>query len=405
MHQINLQKEKMKHLIISAIVFLTFSTQAQDQVNNKYGKGVFNTVAKDSSFAIKMNMRFQNLFIADTDLDGDLSDNDIATQFLVRRARLKFGGFAYSPKLTYKVELGLSSKDVGSPTPYTKDASRIILDAVLKYNFYKNVSVWVGQTKLPGNRERVISSQKLQFVDRSLVNSKYNLDRDMGLQLRNHHKIGGMVVREAFSISQGEGRNIASDNMGGLDYTSRVEFLPMGKFTSKGDYFGSDLKREEKPKLALGVTFDHHNHAARQNGNSKSYLSETRTLNTVFVDMMFKYKGLSIMAEYADKKSEGSPVIYEDFGFGSVAMESFNTGSGINAQIGYLLKSNWEFAGRYTVITPQDVTGRDDVSMYTFGVSRYVAGHYLKIQSDVSLTQENGSDDNLMYRLQVELAF
>lgn len=395
----------MKRLLTLATVFVALNSIAQDNINNKYGKGVFNTVAKDSSYAIKMNMRFQNLFIADGDLNNDASDNEIATQFLVRRARLKFGGFAYSPKLTYKVELGLSSKDVGSPTPYTNNASRIILDAVVKYNFYKNLSVWAGQTKLPGNRERVISSQKLQFVDRSLVNSKYNLDRDMGVQLRNHHKLGNMVVREAFSISQGEGRNIAADNQGGLDYTSRVEFLPMGNFTSKGDYFGSDLKREEDAKLSIGVTYDHHNHAARQNGNSKSYMSQTKTLNTIFVDAMFKYQGLSIMAEYADKKAINSPLVYEDFGFGLVSTGSFYTGSGINAQVGYLLKSNWELAARYTTITPEDVTGRDDISMYTFGVSRYVVGHSLKIQSDISLTQENGSDDNLMFRLQVEMAF
>lgn len=395
----------MKRLLLLATGFVALSANAQDEVNNKYGKGVFNTVAKDSSYAIKMNMRFQNLFIADTDLDGDISDNEIATQFLVRRARLKFGGFAYSPKLTYKVELGLSSKDVGSPTPYTNNASRIILDAVLKYNFYKNLSVWAGQTKLPGNRERVISSQKLQFVDRSLVNSKYNIDRDMGIQLRNHHTIGKMIVREAFSISQGEGRNIASDNIGGLDYTSRVEFLPMGKFASNGDYFGSDLKREEKPKLSIGVTFDHHNHAARQNGNTKSYMSETRTLNTVFVDAMFKYQGFSFMAEYADKQTEGTPLVYEDFGFGPIPTGSFYTGTGINAQLGYLLKNNWEVAGRYTTITPEKITGRDDISMYTLGVSRYVSGHNLKVQSDISLTQEEGSDDNIMFRLQIEMAF
>ena len=30
----------------------------------------------------------------------------------------------------------------------------------------------------------------------------------------------------------------------------------MGSFSSKGDYKGSDLKREKTPKLALGITYD-----------------------------------------------------------------------------------------------------------------------------------------------------
>jgi len=42
--------------------------------------------------------------------------------------------------------------------------------------------------------------------------------------------------KEIFSIAQGEGRNITSGNIGGHQYTGRVEFLPMGNFTSGGDY-------------------------------------------------------------------------------------------------------------------------------------------------------------------------
>jgi hypothetical protein len=43
--------------------------------------------------------------------------------------------------------------------------------------------------------------------------------------------------------------------------------------------------------------------------------------------------------------------------------------------------------------------------MYTLGFSRYVVGHKLKVQSDISYTIEEGSDDNLMYRLQIDLHF
>ena len=63
-----------------------------------------------------------------------------------------------------------------------------MLDAVVKYAFSKNQQIWFGQTKLPGNRERVISSMALQFVDRSNVNSKFNIDRDFGVQLQTQPK-------------------------------------------------------------------------------------------------------------------------------------------------------------------------------------------------------------------------
>ena len=57
------------------------------------------------------------------------------------------------------------------------------------WNFHENFELWVGQTKLPGNRERVISSANLQQVDRSLLNSRFNIDRDFGFQLRHHFNL------------------------------------------------------------------------------------------------------------------------------------------------------------------------------------------------------------------------
>ena len=70
----------------------------------------------------------------------DVDDNSDATssQFLVRRSRLKFDGFAFTPKLKYKAELGLTNRDIAinSEDGNTRDAARIILDAVLKYEFY-----------------------------------------------------------------------------------------------------------------------------------------------------------------------------------------------------------------------------------------------------------------------------
>ena len=61
------------------------------------------------------------------------------------------------------------------------------------------------------------------------MNSKFNIDRDIGIQLRHKLRLGGnWIIKEKFSISQGEGRNITEGNIGGLQYTSRLELLPFG---------------------------------------------------------------------------------------------------------------------------------------------------------------------------------
>ena len=354
------------------------------------------TLSAQTASTMNFNGRIQNLGLVE--MQGD----EIETNLLVRRARLKFEGVTINPKFQYKVELGLTNRDHGSPIPQTKNSARMILDAVVKYEICANTHLWFGQTKLPGNRERVISSAKLQFVDRSLLNSNYNIDRDMGFQLHQKFDVGNMKAKAIVSISQGEGRNITSGNDGGFDYTGRVELLPFGAFSSKGDYFGSDLKREAKPKLALGLTYDYNDQASRERGNTGSFLSQTRTLSTIFADLMFKYNGFSVMAEYAVKSSDESPVFVDEVD----GLEyNFTTGSALNFQVGYLLQSDWELAARFTSVTPEEVLAQDDVSMYTLGISKFLDAHNLKVQSDFSVVLEGEMAASYLARLQFELSF
>lgn len=366
-----------------------------------FGKGI-NVMAPDSSFSMKFNMRFQTLFVAETVL-GDDPAEDISTEMMIRRSRLKFEGFAFRPNIEYKVELGLSNRDLGRPLPETGNAPGLILDAVLKWEMIDNLELWFGQTKLPGNRERVISSQALQFVDRSIVNAEFNIDRDLGVQLHYKIEAGNVLIKPIASVSQGEGRNITAANQGGYDYTGRLELLPFGEFTGKGDYVGSDIYREEKPKLSLAVGYDYNDNAVREQGQLGSFLDGERDLSMIMADLMFKYRGFSVMAEYMDKTTS-NPVLTDTSG---TVIGSFVTGMGLSAQAGYLFKNNFEIAGRYSSVVYDEQLGEDAVNQYTLGVSKYIKGHSLKIQSDISLTETDNPDDDpeMMYRFQVEMAF
>lgn len=397
-----------KIAFFSFVSLFTSFSYAQDTVNHTFGKGIINVVAADSTWDMKFAARFQTLFIGDFAIDDQNNIVDANSNFLIRRSRLKFDGFIYSPKLTYKLELGLSNRDIGGAIPETNNSSRIIFDAVLKWNFYKNFSLWAGQTKLPGNRERVISSGNLQFADRSLVNSRYNIDRDVGIQIHNHHKIGKtFVIREVLAISQGEGRNITVGNLGGYDYTARIELLPFGNFTNKGDYFGSDLAREEKPKLSLGITYDMHDRAVREHGNTKSFMRTENgyfetDINTLFVDFMFKYQGFSMMGEYADKECKS---LFARNNQGDLTGDFITAGKGLVLQAGYLFKSNFELAGRYTTIDPDKKLPLPMLEQYTLGFSKYIVGHKLKVQADLSYTEREKLYDEFMYRLQFDVHF
>ena len=329
-----------------------------------------NYIAKDSSWSVKFAPRIQIL----SSTNWKYEDNEFGTantNFLIRRARLKFSGFVLSPKLKYKVELGLSNRDIAGASIYTGNAPRIILDAVVKWNFYQNFVLWAGQTKLPGNRERVISSANLQLVDRSLLNASFNIDRDLGIQLRHHINITDkFIVREIISISQGEGRNVVTGNIGGYQYTGRIEFLPFGKFKNNGDYIGSSLERESKPKLAVGISYDFNNNAVRNKSNRGTYMLNDvgffeTNINTLFVDAMLKYKGFSLMTEYSNRNANDPIAKNSD---GSETGVTVSEGYGVNLQAGYLFSKNWELTGRFSTI---DMKEKEVSNQYTLGVSKY----------------------------------
>ncbi|SFZ84471.1 porin [Tenacibaculum maritimum] len=399
---------KFKTLLTSVSMLMLCSMQAQQKQSPKFGKGLFNLVGKENSWSMNIGARMQFLTIAKWDSDADGLSNP-SSSFLVRRARLKFNGFAFSPTLKYKLELGLTNNDIGGVSEFTNNAPRYILDAVVKWNFYHNFELWAGQTKLPGNRERVVSSGNLQLVDRSLLNSRFNIDRDLGLQFRHHFRLSkNIIVKEVLSIAQGEGRNITTGNLGGHQYTARVEVLPFGEFSSKGDYKGGDLKREKKPKLAIGGSYDFNNNAVKNRSNQGSYMKNDigfyeTNITTVFVDAMFKYKGFSFMGEYAYRDAKDPIAKNSD---GSLTGDQVQVGSGVNLQTGYLFPSNWELSGRYTNISlDKAITAKNPENQYTLGLSKYVAGHKLKIQTDVSYLDLDIKPNQLMYHLQVDIHF
>jgi len=211
-----------------------------------------------------------------------------------------------------------------------------------------------------------------------------------------------------FSIAQGEGRNVTTGNLGGHQYTGRLEFLPFGNFSSKGDYSGSDLKRESTPKLAIGATYDHNNNAVKNRSNQGSYMLTDNgfyetNINTFFIDAMFKYKGFSFMAEYADRDADDPFAKNAD---GTLTGDEVQVGNGLNLQTGYLLKNDWEVSGRYTNIElDKNITGKNPEDQYTLGVSKYLVGHKLKVQSDISYLSIDGGTNELMYRLQFDIHF
>lgn len=158
----------------------------------------------------------------------------------------------------------------------------------------------------------------------------------------------------------------------------------------------------------LAATYDTNQNAVKSRSNQGAYMRNDvgffeTDINTLFIDAMFKYKGFSFMAEYAHRTADDPIAKNSD---GSPTGDIVQVGEGLNLQTGYLFKSNWEISGRFTNIDmDKDLAALDSQKQYTMGLSKYIVGHKLKVQTDVSYLSADTGMDELMARLQLELHF
>jgi phosphate-selective porin OprO and OprP len=365
-----------------------------------FGKGVGLT-SPDSLFQFNIRFRLQNRV---TYIDNE--DEKPAYDGQIRRLRLRFDGYVGNPKFLYAIQLSFAPGDVGEIVE--GENINIIRDAVVFYRPNKNWNISFGQTKLPGNRQRVNSSGGLQLTDRTINNGKFTIDRDFGIQAHNMNEF-----KDKFSynlkaaVSTGEGRNITKKADDGVAVTGKIELMPLGAFSKDGTYFEGDIAREKKPKLLFSGAFQQNNHARKTQGQLGNYLFEKRTMKSVLLDGMFKYNGWAAMASYMSRTTNDNAITInpDDITESNYVF----VGDGFDYQLSYNTLSNYEFIARYsTQKVGEDIKNlAPDSKQLSFGVTKYIWEHTFKLQSELSfdkLTYFDGTSKNNWYlRFQVEI--
>lgn len=405
----------MKKIIFIGVLISTIFTQAQVTIEQtkhdndiklsalpyySFGKGVGIT-SPDSLYQLNIRFRMQNRV---TYLENDGENGAYDGQ--IRRLRLRFDGYVGNPKFLYAIQLSFAPGDVGEIRE--GENINIIRDAVVFYRPNKHWNIGFGQTKLPGNRQRVNSSGGLQLTDRTINNAKFTIDRDFGFQVHNMNEF-----KDKFSynlkgaLSTGEGRNVTGKADDGIAVTGKVELFPLGAFTKDGTYFEGDVIREKKPKLMISGAFQQNNHARRTQGQLGNDLFEQRTMKSVLLDAMFKYNGWAAMTSFMSRTTNDNAVTInpDDITESNYAF----IGNGFDYQLSYNTKKNYEFIGRYSLqnVGSDIETLAPQVKQYSFGVTKYIWEHTFKLQAEVNydtLEYFSGVSKNNWYlRFQVEI--
>lgn len=373
-------QEEQKGQILEGIR-VSESNELIEQLKNmpfiEVGKGV-SFQARNKTFGMTMRARMQSLL--EFDLDEDF--HHTMTDAEVKRIRLNFEGYVLSPKLLYSIQLGFAPNDMKTAP---NGNSNVVRNAIL---FYKPNSHWnfgVGQAKIKANRAHSTSSSALEFVDRSIVDGQFQLDRDFGFFAESYYTLAASFdVAAKASITMGEGRNWGkSSSQSGFAYTGRLELFPLGSFKGKGEAFEGDYEHEEHPKLMLGGAFSYNDKATRLNGQTGDFLpnGETRSLKSYFADVVFKYRGFAFAADFMGRACS-QPL------FPNEPETTIFVGKGVNVQASYMLPKHWSLALRNATLFADEkirpAVGYKQFNQTTLGITKYLMGHNFKVQADAS---------------------
>jgi hypothetical protein len=393
-------------------------------VKASYGSEGFRLETRDGNWQTNLQWRFQfrltHPYQGDPRQLDDFAASD-ETSFQVRRLRMKIGGHGYRPWLKYYFELDLQPLRDEDDSPQT--ASTRVIDWRVDLAKWEKIGLRAGQWKIDYNRERVISSGRQEFVERSIVNRIFTVDRQIGLQLR------GRLFKETLAdlryyggVFNGQGRGVINDD-NNMMYVGRLQWNFLGRDLSLRQ---TDVERTEKPTGSLSASGLHTigrctRWSSSGCGNLDGFTDPASAadgqfkINQAAQGFAFKWQGFSTDQEFhwkrvIDRVNDTKSDLY-----------------GVYAQAGYFFNEIWEkfpepleFAFRYAWLREPNEDAISaaipDDSVYnqrqefTGAANWFFAGHNNKLTLDYSyltLDDDVASQkvDDHRVRLQWDISF
>ncbi|MET0555519.1 MAG: porin, partial [Vicinamibacteria bacterium] len=179
------------------------------------------------NFYLEMSNRIQVRFTDElpddsVTLAGTAGAGDSKGSFRLRRAKFKLEGWFYKPWLEFETQLNWP--DV-SGTP----AARMLEDADIDWDVTKGKKTFrvrFGQFKAPYGRQQLTSSGSQQFVDRSIIDERYNPTRETGLALWG--TLGTNKLDWRAMVSNGNQRSQTANDNSKFLYSARLMWQPNG---------------------------------------------------------------------------------------------------------------------------------------------------------------------------------
>ncbi len=356
----------------------------------------FRTPDKLFEMAIGFNLQARFTSFDFDQVPGAVADAD---ESRIRRFKLYFTGYAFDPRLTYRLQLAFEN---------VNNTKLLLDDAWVNYKFMEEISAQMGQSKTPYSRDELYNDGVIQFQERALAVDTFKPGRDTGAGILGSLWKGQLTYMAGVFSGDGQNTLRATDHVMPM---IRLVANPLGQMGNAE----ADLECHAAPALSLGI--DGFTNTLRKTAdnilesNTPNYASPTgwlgrnislfKTGEDIFIesasaDVQLKWMGFSVQGEYFVGHAEGdtSGVIVRAYGW--------------YVQTGYLIIPHTvDLAVRYSAIEYNRDLPHTFNSIVTAAADWYIKKNNVKLQFDYSLTDRQRSSGepahDQLFRFQVQL--
>lgn len=322
----------------------------------------------DVPFELKINSQNQIRYVAferavptRTDSAGVVLPVTNLSNFQLPRGRIIFSGFAFRPELTYDLNIDYN----------TVTSNQINFRAYwLAWRFNRAITIYTGQSKVPGSREWLVSTMNMLGPDRSMASTFFRPSLSQGIWFTGEPVDGWFyhaMIANGFNTLGSTPDQLNSH----MTFSGSTWIDPLGDFRQGF----SDFEQHDDPAIRLGTSLTYAPIQGPQGNPNAPDNSEVRlsdgtvltetgalapgvTLNAYKIglaafDFGFKHRGFSFSSEFYLQDLFGLK------GNGPLPRESVSQYGGF-AQAGYfVMPQKLELYGRTSHVTGPSGTGAE----------------------------------------------
>jgi hypothetical protein len=387
-------------IALASVLFLTGQAARADELRAQY-KIADGLYFGDGESLVHIQGRLQARYTY------TFIENGVDTgTFSIPRGEIRIDGFTMAKKLRYAFEMNLATRNAqstatvcaptGTATAACPSGTATVVtgpstSGLATLNDYyvdwvpkTYVGVEGGQFKVPYLFTELVSSTRLEYVDRGLFNSIFSLGRDIGANV--HGTFFDEKLKYYTFMMNGNGPNSFDRNAKSPMAGTRIEYVPLGIY----EYTETDFAYSEDQNLGFGAAYVFNEPGSAVEAGT---IPAFNRMSQATFDFAYKHKGISVQ--------------------GAGAYAHTMTGSTVK-NYGYNIQLGYFFVPKFFEVGVKAGGGvlSTAVDQYEYaGVLNFFPwskGHGIKFQTDFTYLQNDGGvqgQDDYRARVAMNLIF